>query len=123
MRKRQWTVLGIAAGIFLLSAIFPPWLYTCESMSYSAGYHFFANPPEPKDICRSSNPLPAPPPTVLRNGDRQTVQAIIIITLSAGLLLLLRIPRTNLSLVLAVLIICIGAVALLCLGLMIQFGM
>jgi len=122
VNRKQWSVLAFAAVVFSISALFPPWLYRCENgLFYSAGYRFFAKPPEIKNICQSSDPLPAPPPPVLRNGNRQMVQGLIVIVLTTGLLLILRSPRTNLSVVLAVLIIGIGTVGLLYLGLMIQF--
>jgi hypothetical protein len=105
-----------------VSVLFPPWLYRCEGgFSYSAGYHFFAEAPAIKNVCPTSDRLPAPPPSVVRNGSRQGVQGIIAIVLAAGLLLILRTPRTNLSVVIAVLIICTGVIGLLYLGLMIQF--
>ena len=122
MNKPQWAVLTSAIAISLVSILLPPWLYRCEgSFSYSAGYHFFAKPPEIKNVCISSNPLPAPPPTVVRNGNRQSVQGLVLMVLTAGIMLILKTPRTNFSVVLAVLIISIGIVGLMYLGLMIRF--
>jgi hypothetical protein len=122
MNKPQWIILASAMVIFALSVLFPPWLYRCEGgFSSSAGYHFFSEPPAIMNVCPTSNPLPAPPPSVVRNGSRQGVQVIIVFILAAGLLLILQTPRTNLRVVIAVLIICTGVVGLWFLGLMIQF--
>jgi len=121
MNKPQWAVLISAILIFVVSILFPPWLYRCEKWSYSGGYHFFAKPPDIKDVCPTSTPLPGPLPTVVRNGSRQGVQGIVLVVLTAGLALILKTPRTNFSVVLAVLIISMGLVGLMYLGLMIQF--
>jgi hypothetical protein len=122
MNKAQWSILASALIILSAAILFPPWLYKCENgFSYSAGYYFIAEPPATMNVCPSSNPLPAPLPSVVRNGDRQTVQVIVVIILASGLLLLLKTPKTNSSVVFAILIISTGIIGLLYLALMIKF--
>lgn len=121
MNAKQSIVLSVAAVVLLLSALFPPWLYHCEWRSFSAGYHFFVSPPRIDAICISSDPLPAPPPTVHLNVNRLVWQIIVVIVGGVGLFLILRTPRTTLSVVTAVFIIGIGAVGSMFLGLMIHF--
>ena len=109
-------------AILVLSELFPPWLYICENSMYPAGYHFLAKPPEIKAICPSSDPLPAPLPTVMENSRRLLVQRMIVIVLTAGLWLLLRSRRTSLSVLIGFLAICAGVVGLLYFVLMVRLG-
>ena len=124
MSGKQWTILSVAAAVLSVSALFPPWLYKCEWQEFSAGYHFFMKPPEPLKIdsrCTSSDPGPGPPATLHMNIHRLVWQNIVVIVLSVGLILIARTPRTNLSVVSAVLILSLGVVGSMFLGLMIQF--
>ena len=122
MNKAQWSILIAALVVLSASILFPPWLFRCESgFSYSAGYHFVAQPPSSRSVCPSSTPLPAPLPSVVRNVSRQAVQIVVLILLALGLVLLLKTPRTNFSVVLAITIACGGVIGLLYLGLMIRF--
>jgi hypothetical protein len=124
MNKAQWSMFASALVILLAAILFPSWLYKCANgFSYSAGYHFIAAPPASMNVCPSSNPLPEPLPSVVRNGDRQTVQVIIVILLASGLLLLLKTPKTKGSVVLAILVIYTGIIGLFYLALMIKFEM
>lgn len=127
MNKQRWIIVIVAAVLFCLSELVPPWLYKCESgygypAGYPAGYHFIVKPPPPKAICISSDPLPAPLPAVFKDSIRLNVQRTILVFLTLGLLLVLKNRRTNLHLVFAFLALCISAVGLLFLGLMIRFG-
>ncbi len=124
MRGKQWTILSVAAAVLSVSALFPPWLYKCDWREFSAGYHFFMKPPAPLKLdsrCNSSDPGPDPPATLHLNIDRLIWQSIVIIVLSVGLILIVRTPRTNLSVVSAVLILSLGVVGSMFLGLIIQF--
>jgi hypothetical protein len=122
MNKAQWSILASTLVLLSASILFPPWLYKCEGgFSYSAGYHFIAERPAITNVCPSSNPLPAPLPSVVKSGSRQAVQVIIVILLASGLLLLLNTARTNTTVVIAILIVCTGIIGLLFLGLMVQF--
>jgi hypothetical protein len=113
----------VTAAIFCLSEVIPPWLYKCDTgFGYPAGYHFFRSPPEPKEVCISSDPLPAPPPTVLKNSARLNVQRSVLVVLTAGLLLVLRSVRSNLHAVAGFLALCVSVVGLMFLGLMIRLG-
>lgn len=120
MNAKRWIILSVAAVVLSLSALFPPWLYQCDWQSFSAGYHFFVKPPKIEAICLNSDPLPGPPPTVHMNVNRLVLQSIVVVVITAGLLLILKTPRTSLSVVTAVLISSIAVVGLLFLGLMIS---
>jgi hypothetical protein len=123
MNNQRWTVLFLAAVLFCLSELMPPWIYRCESgHGYPAGYHFFLKPPAPKAICISSDPLPAPLPAVFKNSLRLDAQRTVLISLTLGLLLVLRKPRTKPYVITGVLTLCVSAVSLLYLGLMIALG-
>jgi|SRR5882672_11653178 len=123
MNNKQWAVLMVAAAFFCLSEVMPPWLYRCDTgFGYPAGYHFFVNQPAPKEVCISSNPLPAPLPAVLKNSARLNVQRIVLAVLTGGLLLVLRNVRSNLYAVAGFLVLCISVVGLMILGLMIRLG-
>jgi hypothetical protein len=113
--------MSLAVIVLSFSVLFPPWLYQCEWRSFSAGYHFFVKSPMVDALCISSDPLSGPPPSVRMNIHRLVWQSIVVIVLSIGLVLILKLPRTNLSVVTAVLIIGVGAVASMYLGLIIQF--
>jgi len=125
MNNKQWTVLIVAAAFFCLSEVIPPWLHKCDLGSWnsldSAGYHYLMKPPAAK-VCMSSDPLPGPLSDVLKNSARLNVQRIVVGVLMAGLLLILRNRRTNLSAITGFLAVCIGVVGLLLLGLMIRLG-
>ena len=120
MNGKQWIILPVAAAVLSVSALFPHWLYKCEWREFSAGYHFFMKPPKIDSRCITSDPLPGPPPTLHMNIHRLVLQSIVIIVLSVGLLWIVRTPRTNLSVVSAVLILSLGIVGSMFLGLMIQ---
>lgn len=116
----------VAVAFFCVSEVIPPWLYRCDRGSwdlYPAGYHFLVNPPAAKEVCISSDPLPGPLPDVLKNSKRLNVQRTILVFLTAGVLLLLKDGRTNLSGITGFLAVCISVVGLLFLGLMIRLGM
>ena len=123
MNTKQWTFLIVVVGLLCLSEVLPPWLYRCDrGDGYPAGYHFFVKPPAAKAVCLSSDLLPAPLPTVLKNSARLNLQRLVLLVLMAGLLLVLRDRRTNLSSVTGLLALCISVVGLLFLGLMIRLG-
>ena len=122
MNTKQWTVLLVAMAIFLLSELFPPWLYNCKGATYPAGYYFLTKTPAIKAICPSSDPLPAPLPTVLEDSNRLLLQRMIVIALTLGLWLLLRTRRTNLSVLIGFLATCAGLVGLLFFALMVRMG-
>ncbi|HEV7681982.1 MAG TPA: hypothetical protein VGO68_07665 [Pyrinomonadaceae bacterium] len=126
MNNQRWIILLAAAVLFCLSELMPPWIYRCESgyghpAGYPAGYHFFLKPPPPQPICLSSDPLPAPLPAVFKNSLRVDAQRTVLISLTIGLLLVLRSPRTKAYVVTGVLALCVSALGLLFLGLMIFF--
>jgi hypothetical protein len=121
MNKKQWIILSVAVVVLSLSAMFPPWLYQCDWRSFSGGYHFFVRSPKIEAICLNSDPLPGPPPTIHMNVDRLVLQSVVVVVLTVGLLLILKTPRTNFSIVTAAIIGSIGAVGLMFLGLMIHF--
>lgn len=99
-----------------LSALFPPWFYRCEPpyspSSRSPGYHFFLRPP-PTVPCTTSDPLFGPPATVHINVGRLTYQCIFIVILTAGLLIIFKVPKTNLSLVTGAIILGIGIIGII----------
>src|SRR6476659_9995904 len=121
MNKKQWIIQAVAVVVLSLSAMFPPWLYRCDWQSFSAGYHFFVKSPKIEAICLTSDPLPGPPPTINMNVDRLVLQSVVVVVLTVALLLILKTPRTNFSVVTGALIGSIGAVGLMFLGLMIHF--
>lgn len=61
-------------------------------------------------LCTTSDPLPGPPATVHINVSRLIYQCIVIAILGAGLLLMLKVPRTTLSVIIAALILGVGVI-------------
>jgi hypothetical protein len=121
--KPEYLIISIAAVLLVLSVLFPPWLYRCDKWpSFPAGYHFLLKRPETKRLCPSSEPLSGPPASVQLNSARLVHQLIVVGLLAGGFLLILKTPRTNLSVVGAILVLGIGAISLMLLGLEIQLG-
>src|SRR5512132_2876111 len=111
MNGRQWTILFLVLALFALFELFPPWLHYCERNGWypagSAGYSFVTKPPQPIESPCTSDPIR--PLTILRkNSGRLNVQRATIIFLASGLLLLMKRRRTNLSIAIASLVLCLG---------------
>lgn len=116
MNKKLWMVLVSAAVLFLLSELFPPWVYEdgLTSARRSAGYHFVTTSPRvgsPAEIKKAfdfPSEEPDRPISVFRDRTRLQAQRIIVLFSTLGLLLVLRYPRRRLSLIFGSASICIA---------------
>ena len=113
MNACQWGILIIAFVIFGLSELFPPWTYHCDKgFTHPAGYSWRNNPPLASDyICPTSDKIP-PIATVVKDSGRLFCQRTTILTVAAGLLLLMKRRRTKFSIAIAALVLFVALLSL-----------
>src|SRR5436309_14151598 len=117
LNTKQRIILLLGVAFFLLSELFPPWLYVDEydSAQRSVGYHFLYAPPLVKSSNEMKEIFSIPADSSEEHLFRVKVdtfhlfaQRIIIVFLTGGLLLILKDRKSLIWVILGGVSLCIG---------------